>query len=107
MPTWPGIRVTRELYCSHHAPPGVWRPSRQRGCFISPADQRHTPVVGESNFSDIDEDDQENEAASQSSDIDVYYEAAALAAPSSPDVTVGTAEGATATGDCRFRRRHW
>ena len=35
MPTWPSIRVTRALYCSHHAPPSVWRLSRQHGYFIS------------------------------------------------------------------------
>ena len=59
------------------------------------ADQRHTPVVGESHFSDIDEYDQEDEAASQSSDIDVDAEAYTRAADISvthamyDDVAVG------------------
>ena len=42
---------------------------------MTPADQRHTPVVIGDRFSDIDEDEQEDEAASQSLDIDVGDEA--------------------------------
>ena len=42
---------------------------------MTPADQRHTPVVIGDHFSDIDEDDQESEAASQSSYIDLDDEA--------------------------------
>ena len=53
----------------------------------TPADQRHTPVVGESHFSDIDEDEQEDDAASQSSGIDVHDGAHARAA----DVSVAHA----------------
>ena len=62
----------------------------------TPADQRHTPVVGESHFSDIDEDDQEGDAASQSSDVDVNDGANARAAGVSvahatyDDAAVGT-----------------
>jgi len=64
----------------------------------TPADQRHTPVVGESHFSDIDEDDQEDETASQSSDIDVDDEAHTRSADVSvahdtyDDVTIGTTD---------------
>ena len=48
---------------------------------MTPADQRHTPVVIGDRFSDIDEDDQEDEAAaSQSSDIDAEDETHARAA---------------------------
>ena len=42
---------------------------------MTPADQRHTPVVIGDHFSDIDEDEPEDEIASQSSDIDVDNEA--------------------------------
>ena len=42
---------------------------------MTPADQRHTPVVIGDHFSDIDEDDRESEAASQSSYIDFDDEA--------------------------------
>ena len=42
---------------------------------MTPADQRHTPVVIGDHFSDIDEDDQEDETASPSSDIDLDDEA--------------------------------
>ena len=63
---------------------------------MTPADQRHTPVVGESHFSDIDEDDQEDDAASQSSGIDADDKAHSRAADASvahdmyDDVAVGT-----------------
>ena len=37
---------------------------------MTPADQRHTPVVIGDHLPDIDEDDQEGEAAFQSSDAE-------------------------------------
>ena len=42
---------------------------------MTPADQRHTTMVIRDHFSDIDEDDQESEAASQSPDVGLGDEA--------------------------------
>ena len=51
---------------------------------MTPADQRHTQVVLGDHFSDIDEDEQEDEAASRSLDMGIDDEAR----PRTDDVSV-------------------